>query len=108
MLRLLPRFKQSQIIRTREPALLEKCEIVVDVGGKFDGKKFFDHHQRDFNITFSANFATKLSSAGLIYKHFGIQILREILKESVPEKTIGELHPLVYKVNTLIFNWNNT
>ena len=33
--------------RTRDPAVLNTCDIVVDVGAVFDpDKKRFDHHQR--------------------------------------------------------------
>ena len=33
--------------RTRDPALLDTCDIVVDVGGVYDpAKNRFDHHQR--------------------------------------------------------------
>jgi uncharacterized UPF0160 family protein len=39
------------------------------VEGKYDGDKYFDHHQRGFDHVFSEKFKTKLSSAGLIYKY---------------------------------------
>lgn len=33
--------------RTRDPALLDTCDIIVDVGGIYDPHKLrFDHHQR--------------------------------------------------------------
>lgn len=39
--------QDAEIIRTRDPALLAECDIVVDVGGEFDPKKHrYDHHQR--------------------------------------------------------------
>lgn len=56
-------------MRTRDPAVLETCSIVVDVGGVYDeSKQRFDHHQRGFNEVFGHGFVTKLSSAGLVYK----------------------------------------
>lgn len=37
------------IVRTRDGETLDKCSIVVDVGGIYDAqKKRFDHHQRGF------------------------------------------------------------
>lgn len=55
--------------RTRDPAILDACDIVVDVGAVYDeSKKRFDHHQRGFGEVFGYGFTTKLSSAGLIYK----------------------------------------
>lgn len=55
--------------RSRDPKILDSCDIVVDVGGVYDeGLQRFDHHQREFNGVFGHGFATKLSSAGLVYK----------------------------------------
>jgi len=83
----LPRYANAEIIRTRDPKILDECETVVDVGGIFDAsKKRFDHHQKTFTDTFhslepSKPWTTKLSSAGLIYVHFGREILKELLKK---------------------------
>lgn len=56
--------------RTRDPAVLDGCDIVVDVGAIYDeSKRRFDHHQRGFTEVFGHGFSTKLSSAGLIYKY---------------------------------------
>lgn len=77
MLRLLPAYQNSQLIRTRDPALLETCHTVVDVGGEYDAStNRYDHHQRTFNTTFP-NHPTKLSSAGLVYMHFGKAIIAQ-------------------------------
>lgn len=55
--------------RTRDPAVLDTCSIVVDVGGVYDeNKQRFDHHQRGFQEVFGHGYNTKLSSAGLVYK----------------------------------------
>ena len=35
----------------------------------------YDHHQRGFEEVFGHGFATKLSSAGLVYKHYGREIV---------------------------------
>lgn len=55
--------------RSRDPAVLDSCDIVVDVGAVYDeSKQRFDHHQRGFTEIFGHGFQTKLSSAGLVYK----------------------------------------
>ncbi|KAF2142663.1 uncharacterized protein K452DRAFT_227027 [Aplosporella prunicola CBS 121167] len=78
LLRTLPRYASSPLIRTRDPALLETCHTVVDVGGVYDdAKNRYDHHQREFNEFFPGRSATKLSSAGLVYKHFGKEIIAQ-------------------------------
>lgn len=76
-------YRQAKITRSRDPALLDKADIVVDVGAKYDvSKARFDHHQRGFISTFANDgkrSRTKLSSAGLIYKHFGEEVIDSIL-----------------------------
>jgi uncharacterized UPF0160 family protein len=55
--------------RSRDPAVLNTCDIVVDVGAVYDEPtQRFDHHQRGFTEVFGYGFQTKLSSAGLVYK----------------------------------------
>lgn len=97
LLRLLPKFKDAQLTRSRNSTDWEASDIVVDVGGKYDqGHKWFDHHQREFNENFSKDFHTKLSSAGLIYKHFGKDIIQEVLKLNNPSD-VDMLHVKIYK-----------
>jgi uncharacterized UPF0160 family protein len=79
LLRMLPAYHNSNLIRTRDPALLETYHTVVDVGGEYDAStNRYDHHQRTFNTTFP-NRPTKLSSAGLVYMHFGKAIIAQTL-----------------------------
>ncbi|PSN64063.1 MYG1 protein-like protein [Corynespora cassiicola Philippines] len=78
MLRLLPTYTQSPLVRTRDPELLSTCHTVVDVGGEYDEtKNRYDHHQREFNTVFPGH-NTKLSSAGLVYMHFGKDIIAHV------------------------------
>ncbi|KAI9825323.1 MAG: hypothetical protein M1819_000569 [Sarea resinae] len=76
LLRHLPAYASSPLLRTRDPALLDTCHTVVDVGGAYDpAANRYDHHQRDFSATFPSH-RTKLSSAGLVWLHFGKAIIR--------------------------------
>uniref|UniRef100_L2GAP4 Myg1 protein n=1 Tax=Colletotrichum fructicola (strain Nara gc5) TaxID=1213859 RepID=L2GAP4_COLFN len=94
MLRLLPTYKDSNLVRTRDPKLLGTCHTVVDVGGEYDdGKKRYDHHQRGFTTTFPGK-ATKLSSAGLVFMHFGKAIIAQKLSEGA-ETPVSEDSPEV-------------
>ena len=46
MLKLLPRYKDATIVRSRDPKELAPCHIVVDVGGEYDPAAHrYDHHQ---------------------------------------------------------------
>jgi uncharacterized UPF0160 family protein len=61
---------------SRDPEVWKAMDILVDVGGEYSpGAHRYDHHQRDFNEVLGHGFTTKLSSAGLIYKHFGQEII---------------------------------
>lgn len=97
LLKLLPQFQNAELVRSRDPKDWEDSDIVVDVGGKYDGTKFFDHHQREFNTTFGENYETKLSSAGLVYKHFGKDIIREVLGLEDGDKNVELLYNKIYK-----------
>ena len=91
-LKILPEYRDSEILRSRNPDLLAQCHLVVDVGAVFDAEKNrFDHHQREFTGVLEG-YNTKLSSAGLVYQHFGRQILREVLAiEGPPTEEFVEI-----------------
>ena len=39
-------FFGSEIVRTRDPAVLAECDCLVDVGGEYDhDRRRYDHHQ---------------------------------------------------------------
>ncbi|KAJ2123024.1 hypothetical protein IW147_002956 [Coemansia sp. RSA 720] len=99
MLRQLTEYSDAKIVRSRDPAVLETCDIVVDVGGVYDHEaKRYDHHQRGFDEQFSAEFKTKLSSAGLIYKHYGQDVIRAIAKEAdLDSSAVDQLYKKLYE-----------
>lgn len=89
MLRQLPRWASARLVRSRDQAVLETLDIVIDVGGTYNLEALrFDHHQRGFFETFDGEpgaatkpdeatgaFKTKLSACGLVYKHYGRELL---------------------------------
>jgi uncharacterized UPF0160 family protein len=97
MLRLLPEYSDAQLLRSRDPAALEECDIIVDVSGVYDGTKHFDHHQRTFSETFSPAYSTKLSSAGLIYKHFAPALIAQRLNKPVDDPAVDLIYQKLYK-----------
>jgi uncharacterized UPF0160 family protein len=73
-------FKSAEIVRTRDSGLLDKLDLIIDVGGEYSHERMrYDHHQKGFFETFSEKHSTKLSSAGLVYKHYGEEILTNAL-----------------------------
>ena len=98
MLRQLPKWRDATLTRSRDPKVLEPLDIVIDVGGLYEHAKLrYDHHQRGFFETFdgalgpsgggdvdrtatgpesaTGAFKTKLSASGLVYKHYGEELL---------------------------------
>ncbi|CAD8084210.1 unnamed protein product [Paramecium sonneborni] len=77
-------FKNGIITRTRDPAIWAQQDILVDVGGIYDPLTHrYDHHQKEFQDSFSKDFHIRLSSAGLIYKHFGLEIIQNIINHII-------------------------
>ncbi|KAJ1959929.1 hypothetical protein IWQ62_004420 [Dispira parvispora] len=89
------KFADAQIVRTRDSQVLATCDAVVDVGGVYDADAYrFDHHQRGFEEVFSKHHTTKLSSAGLVYKHFGREIIAQLL--NLDEESVETLYTKLY------------
>lgn len=105
MLKLLPEFQNSVVVRSRSSEVHDACSIVVDVGGIHDhSKRRYDHHQRSFNSEFEdvtlgadTGFKTKLSACGLVYKYYGKKIVN-VIREAcgAPEET-PELADKIWK-----------
>lgn len=96
LLRLLPSYASSPLVRTREPSRLAECHTVVDVGGEYDpARNRYDHHQRTFTTTFP-NHETKLSSAGLVYMHFGKAIIAQHTSLPIDHPDVELLYQKLY------------
>ncbi|KAF7808679.1 UPF0160 protein [Senna tora] len=97
MIRLTDKFSNAEIVRTRDPQVLEGLDAVLDVGGVYDpSRDRYDHHQKGFEEVFGHGFSTKLSSAGLVYKHFGKEIIAK-------ELNVNEDHPDVHRLFLAIY-----
>lgn len=90
--------QNADLIRTRDSAKLDECDIVLDVGGVYDDeKKRYDHHQRGFMETFSPAHKTKLSSAGLVYKHYGQRLIQQEMQDQNDQTMLDVLYKKVYE-----------
>lgn len=82
MLRQLPQYRNSKVVRSRDLSVLEKLDIVIDVGGVYDHASLrYDHHQRGYDERFDEGNndgprCTKLSASGLVYRHYGKEVIR--------------------------------
>ncbi|KAJ3344747.1 hypothetical protein HDU83_004769 [Entophlyctis luteolus] len=90
-------FKDAPVVRTRDDAVISKAKVVVDVGGIYDPTTLrFDHHQRGFTETFDASHSIKLSSAGLVYKHFGREVIANLLDWPESDPRVEIIYQKVY------------
>lgn len=102
LLRTLPKWQDAVVLRTRKPELLAQANIVIDVGAEYDisqpDKQIkLDHHQASFKETYSPKHTlTKLSSAGLVYKTFGQELLRGLLGPELSESDLSKVQAKVY------------
>jgi uncharacterized UPF0160 family protein len=107
MLRRTQAYRGAPVVRTRDADLLATLPIIIDVGGAYDPSTGrLDHHQRGFAETFEHGGHTdvKLSSAGLVYKHFGREVVRSVLESeeglaeiAKDEEAVERLWLRVYK-----------
>ncbi len=94
----IPTYSGARLVRTRDPKLLDGCHTVVDVGGEYDPpRNRYDHHQRSFTTTFPGRSATKLSSAGLVYLHFGREIVARRLGSAEESEQVGLIWNKIYE-----------
>ncbi|KAL7443382.1 hypothetical protein ACHAXH_007518 [Discostella pseudostelligera] len=83
LLRQTPTYRHAKVVRSRDEAVLNNCDIVLDVGGIYDHSKLrYDHHQRGYDEKFvpkkgTKERCTKLSASGLIYRHYGKDVICE-------------------------------
>lgn len=80
MAKYIEQFRGFWIVRSRNMKILKEADMVVDVGGIFDPEtNRFDHHMKEFNHTFDDVLKIKMSSAGLVYKYHGKEVIKNIL-----------------------------
>jgi len=91
----LPQYQHSQLIRTRDPNIYDKATLTLDVGGVYNHNLLkYDHHQRDFNEYFQDKNVTKLSTSGLIYRHYG----KIIILQKYPPLNNNELNYVYFQM----------
>lgn len=72
------------ILRTRDKEAFAKGTFIVDVGGRFDNERYFDHHQQPFDEdchvlgldSMRNDKVIPYASAGLVWRRFGLDILK--------------------------------
>lgn len=97
---MLQMIQDREIIRSRDETVIQQADIVLDVGGIYDPSTLrFDHHQNSF--TDAREDGVPYATAGLVWKHFGSEILAhkgltggyeiEFAKHWVDKKLISDI-----------------
>ncbi|XP_077549073.1 MYG1 exonuclease-like isoform X2 [Haemaphysalis longicornis] len=90
----LPNYQDATVVRSRDPAVLDTCDVVVDVGGIYDpAKKRYDHHQRGFvetmhSLDATKKWTTKVISVGLVYVHHGWDVTAHTLGRKTSDPSV--------------------
>lgn len=70
-------FPDSEIIRTRDTALIEAADFAVDVGGIWHpASGRFDHHQKGFDAARASG--VPYASAGLVWREYGARCVHAL------------------------------
>jgi uncharacterized UPF0160 family protein len=63
-------YPAAELVRTRDPAIIERGDVVIDVGGIWDpASGRFDHHQKGFSGARQSG--VPYASAGLVWREYG-------------------------------------
>ena len=80
--------------RTRDMEVLERADVVFDVGGSCDpAEGRYDHHMRDKPLRANGE---PFSSAGLVWRDYGVRAIRALL----PEVTEAEAARMAAKLDS--------
>ncbi len=100
-----------EVVRTRDEEMLKTCDMRIDVGGKYNPETLdFDHHQMSFFFRHAAPkgktlvdghklswmYGPKRSGFGLIWFHYGLEILKFAIAEDASADVIEELREFNY------------
>jgi uncharacterized UPF0160 family protein len=96
MLRQLNEYRNSPVVRSRDKEVLKDLDIVLDVGGVYDHSILrYDHHQRGYEEYFKEGQCTKLSASGLIYRHYGKDVIKTYYP-SLSEEDVNWAYDKIY------------
>ena len=87
-------FPEAELVRTRDPAIIEAADFAVDVGGIWDpATGRFDHHQKGFEG--ARQTGVPYASAGLVWRDYGARCVAALAEahagRSLDEDTARQL-----------------
>ncbi|KAI3693715.1 hypothetical protein L1987_76666 [Smallanthus sonchifolius] len=91
MICLTNKYSGAEIVRTRDPQVLEALDAVLDVGGVYDpSRDRYDHHQKGFAEAIDAieNGINRYDTTNLQNLAYGLQSVRFHVKSWLPARSI--------------------
>ncbi|HEX8604172.1 MAG TPA: MYG1 family protein [Pseudoduganella sp.] len=87
-------FPDNELVRTRDPAIIEAADFAIDVGGIWDpATGRFDHHQKGFSGARPTG--VPYASAGLVWREYGGRCVGAIaashMGHDLPRETAREI-----------------
>ncbi|AXA93924.1 MYG1 family protein [Massilia sp. YMA4] len=98
-------YPQAEIVRTRDQAIIDRADFVVDVGGVWEpASGRFDHHQKGFSGARQSG--VPYASAGLVWREFGGQCVRSVaLTHCGHELSEDKARELAYAIDSDIVQY---
>ncbi len=92
-------FPDNELIRTRDLNIINTANIAIDVGQIYNHEtRRYDHHQSSFNQSIDDKSTITLSSAGLVYKHYGDQLIAKFCEDNKIEKNDKAYNDIYYRL----------
>ena len=99
-------YPEATVLRSRDPTVLDRCEVLLDVGNVYDAATHrYDHHQATFMDGRDVNgLFVPYASSGLIWKHFGLDAIRVVVADHV-SLSEQELQALALRVDQEVVSY---
>lgn len=89
-------YPECIIVRSREEEIINKADIVIDVGKQYSPtNNRFDHHQEQCNEVFAGNYMIPMSSVGMIFKTYGKIFIETEFKNEIVTMTSNMIDELI-------------
>ena len=98
-------FPDSELVRTRDPAIVEAADFAVDVGGIWDAAAGrFDHHQKGFSGARQSG--VPYASAGLVWREYGARCVARLAELHTGQQlTEDKARELAYAIDADIVQY---
>jgi uncharacterized UPF0160 family protein len=91
-------FPGSELVRTRDPAVIARADFAVDVGGVWDPEKGrFDHHQKGFQGARASGVV--YASAGLVWTEYGPRCVSLVAEQAGHALSLAQAAEIAHAID---------